>query len=83
LNNTEDILPPEFKKHKGRVVNKTFKSSIEGNKCNTALLDKTNIMGASLQDTYEDQESKSLKRKATCKRCYGIGHYSKTCTIEL
>ena len=58
LNNIEDILPPEFKKHKGQTANKRFKSSIKGNKCNTALLDKTNIMGASLQDTYEDQESK-------------------------
>ncbi|RIA97514.1 hypothetical protein C1645_813916 [Glomus cerebriforme] len=40
LNNIGDILPPEFKKHKGRVANKRFKSSIEDNKHNTALSDK-------------------------------------------
>ena len=84
LNNIEDILPPEFKKHKGWIANKRIKSFIEGNKHNTALLDKTSVTDSSLQDIHEDQESnKSLKRKLTCKRCHRIGHYAKTCTIEL
>ncbi|CAB4433142.1 unnamed protein product [Rhizophagus irregularis] len=83
LNHTEDVLPPEFKRHKGRVAYKRIKSAVENNVRSTALSDKTNIADATLRDTYEDQESKSSKRKATCKKCHGIGHYAKTCTIEL
>ncbi|PKY60870.1 hypothetical protein RhiirA4_485076 [Rhizophagus irregularis] len=78
LNYTEDVFPPEFKRHKGR---KRIKSAVENNVRSTTLSDKTNITGAILRDTYEDQESKSSKRKATCKKRHGIGHYAKTCTI--
>ncbi|CAB4430094.1 unnamed protein product [Rhizophagus irregularis] len=36
---TEDILPPEYKRYKGQVSHGRIKSSIEGNKRNTALSD--------------------------------------------
>ncbi|CAB5369370.1 unnamed protein product [Rhizophagus irregularis] len=39
LDSTEDILPPEYKRYKGRVSHGRIKSSIEGNKRNTALSD--------------------------------------------
>ncbi|CAB4436409.1 unnamed protein product [Rhizophagus irregularis] len=78
LDSTEDILPPEYKRHKGRIAHKRIKSSIEGNKRNAALSDKTNtIAGASLENSHENRESKTLRR---CKNCHGIGHYAKTCT---
>ncbi|RGB29776.1 hypothetical protein C1646_672203 [Rhizophagus diaphanus] len=35
LDSTEDILPPEYKRLKGRVTHKRIESSIEGNKRNT------------------------------------------------
>ncbi|CAB4375525.1 unnamed protein product [Rhizophagus irregularis] len=31
LNRTEDVLPPEFKRHKGRAAHKRIKSAIENN----------------------------------------------------
>ncbi|CAB4410724.1 unnamed protein product [Rhizophagus irregularis] len=78
LDSTEDILPPEYKRHKGRIAHKRIKSSIEGNKRNAALSDKTNtIAGASLENSHENRESKTLRR---CKNCHGIGHYAKTYT---
>jgi hypothetical protein len=78
LDSTEDILPPEYKRHKGRIAHKRIKSSIEGNKRNAALSDKTNtIAGAPLENSHENRESKTLRR---CKNCHGIGHYAKTCT---
>ncbi|CAB4395003.1 unnamed protein product [Rhizophagus irregularis] len=48
------------------LAHKRIKSAVENNVRSTALSDKTNITGAILRGTYEDQESKS-KRKATCK----------------
>ena len=51
INNFEDI------------THKRIKSSIESNACNTALSDKTNIIAsAPLEGTYENQESKTLRR---------------------
>jgi len=51
LDNTDDILPSEYKRHKGWIAHKRIKSSIEGNKRNTALSDKTNIIaGAPLEN---------------------------------
>ena len=48
----------------------------EGNKHDTALSDKTNIIaGALLENAYENQESSKTLR--CCKNCYGIGYYAK------
>ncbi|PKB95375.1 hypothetical protein RhiirA5_436842 [Rhizophagus irregularis] len=47
------------------LAHKRIKSAVENNVRSTALSDKTNITGAILRGTYEDQESKSSKRKAT------------------
>ena len=81
LDNTDDILPPEYKRHKGQIAHKRIKSSVEGNKRNTALSDKTNIIaGAPLENAYENQESSKTLRH--CKNCHGIGHYAKTCTAN-
>jgi hypothetical protein len=55
LDSTEDILPPEYKRHKGQVAHKRIKSSIEGKKRNTALSDKTNtIAGVPLENSHEN-----------------------------
>ncbi|CAB4392905.1 unnamed protein product [Rhizophagus irregularis] len=59
-------------------AHKRIKSSIEGNKRNIALPDKTNTIAcALLENSHENRESKTLRR---CKDCHGIGHYAKTCT---
>ncbi|CAB5313279.1 unnamed protein product [Rhizophagus irregularis] len=68
----EDILLSGYKRHKGRVAHKRIKSSIEGNKRNIALPDKTNTIAcALLESSHENRESKTLRR---CKNCHGIGH---------
>ena len=67
LDSAEGILPPEYRRHKGRVAHKRIKSSIESNVCKTALSDKTNVIaGAPLENTYKNQESKTLR---CCKNC--------------
>ncbi|CAB4376477.1 unnamed protein product [Rhizophagus irregularis] len=67
----------EYKRHKGRVTHKRIKSSIVGNKRNTALTKLNTIAGAPFENSHENRESKTLRR---CKNCHEIGHYAKTCT---
>ena len=79
LDSAEGILPPEYRRHKGRVAHKRIKSSIESNVRKTALSDKTNVMtGAPLENAHKNQESKTSRH---CKNCNGVGHYAKTCTL--
>jgi hypothetical protein len=56
---------------RGKSSNKSFRKS------------KFKLKYSFIQDTYENQESKTSKRRVTYKRCHRIGHYAKTCTIEL
>ncbi|PKC54858.1 hypothetical protein RhiirA1_476559 [Rhizophagus irregularis] len=58
------------------LAHKRIKSAVENNVRSTALSDKTNITGAILRGTYEDQESKSSKRKATLQKVFTMAHGS-------